>query len=347
MRLFIGLLSAFIGFAPLFVPNPACADTPVTARTTYSNPLHVDIADPFVIRDGDLYWLYGTSSRQGFKTWSSPDLVHWDPKGLAFQRSRSSWGTAMFWAPCVVEHNGAFYLYYSALGDVPGGQQHLRICVATSASPRGPFKDVKAPMFDVGKSCIDAHVFLDDNGKAYLYYALDYSENYVDDPAGKKQQSHIYVVALGDDLISLAGKPIFCTKPDHDWEGDGWNEAPFVFKHKQAYILMYSTHAFDDPLYNICYATAKSPLGPWIKAKNNPVLSHTPDVSGPGHNCVIASPDGKELFCVYHVHKNKIPGGARQLAMDRMQITDEPDGNVIMKIFGPTTQPQAVPSMAK
>jgi beta-xylosidase len=328
----------------LLAPLIVRAEAPATTQATYANPLNVDVADPFIIRHDGVYWLYGTSSREGFKTWRSSDLLHWEPRGLAFRRIQTSWGVAMFWAPCVVGRNGTFYLYYSALGNVPGGKQHLRICVATSDSPGGPFKDAKAPLLELGKSTIDAHVFIDEDGKAYLYYALDYSENYVDDPAGKKQQSHIYVIPLGDDLISINGTPTFCTRPDRGYEGDGWNEAPFVFKHKQTYILMYSTHAFDDPAYNVCYATAKSPLGPWTKGPNNPVLSHTPDVSGPGHNCVIESPDGKELFCVYHVHKNKIPGGARMLAMDRMQIVDEADASVKVKVLGPTTAPQPVPS---
>jgi len=76
------------------------------------------------------------------------------------------------------------------------------------------------------------------------------------------------------------------------------------------------------------------------------VLSHTPDVSGPGHNCVIQSPDGKELFCVYHVHKNKIPGGNRMLAIDRMDVIDEPDGSVTVKVRGPTSAPQKMPGGA-
>jgi GH43 family beta-xylosidase len=232
---------------------------------------------------------------------------------------------------------------------VPGGENHLRICVATSRSPAGPFKDAKAPLLEIGKSVIDAHAFLDDDGKAYLYYALDNSENIVRDPQTNKEvhQSHIYVVPLGNDLISIAGKPTFCTKPDQPWEGDTVNEAPFVFKHGKTYILMYSAHAFFEPEYCIGYATATSPLGPWTKAANNPIVWHTPDVSGPGHNCVIESPDGKELFCVYHVHKNKVPGGDRVLAMDRMEITDEPNGGVIVKVLGPTTQPQKLPSGVK
>jgi GH43 family beta-xylosidase len=325
------------------------AEVPTTAPATYTNPLPVDMADPFVIHDHDLYWLYGTSSYLGFKCWSSPDLVHWEPRGLAFTRDKNGWGQAMFWAPCVVARHGKFYLYYSALGNAPGGQQHLRICVAMSDSPAGPFKDVKAPLLEIGKSTIDAETFVDDDGKAYLYYALDNSENIVRDPKNGKEihQSHIYVVRLGDDLVSVVGAPVFCTKPDHKWEGDTVNEGPFVFKHDGTYILMYSAHAFFEPEYCLGYATATSPLGPWTKA-NKPVLWHTPTVSGPGHNCVIDSPDGKETFCVYHEHKNvNAPSGDRELAIDRMEFDHGSDGKLIVKVLGPTSTPQPMPSAVK
>ena len=233
------------------LPIVARAEAPTTAPATYTNPLNVDVADPFIIRDGNLYWLYGTSSSDGFKCWSSKDLVRWTGHGLAFHRSAKSWGENLFWAPCAIERGGTFYLYYSASGIVPGGQTHLRICVATSKSPAGPFKDARAPLLEIGKSTIDAHVFLDDDGKGYLYYALDNSENFARDAKTGKEirQSHIYVVPLGEDLISVSGSPSFCTKPDQPWEGDTVNEAPFVFKHGKTYILMYSAHAFFEPEY--------------------------------------------------------------------------------------------------
>ena len=221
---------------------------------------------------------------------------------------------------------GKFYLYYSAEGPVPGGADHLRICVATSNSPAGPFKDVKAPLLEIGKSVIDAEAFVDDDGKGYLYYALDNSENVVRDPKTGKEihQSHIYVVKLGNDLVSVVGPPVFCTRPDHKWEGDTVNEGPFVFKHDRTYILMYSAHAFFEPEYCLGYATAESPLGPWTKADRPVLETHaSATVSGPGHNCVIDSPDGKETFCVYHEHKNvKSPGGDRELAIDRMTFEE-------------------------
>jgi GH43 family beta-xylosidase len=197
---------------------------------------------------------------------------------------------------------------------------------------------------------IDAQVTLDpDSNRAYLYYALDMSE--YTNQHGRKE-SDLYVVELSPDLTDVIGKPVLCTKPDQPWEGnpakeDCWNEGPFVFKHKDTWIMMYSAHGFFDPNYSLGYATAKSPLGPWTKASDNPILKKTKDVSGPGHNSVVTSPDGKELFCVYHIHKKLTGGHERDMAIDRMQIIDEPDGSVRLKILGPTRTPQPAPSGAK
>jgi beta-xylosidase len=340
-------MRALLLLCVLVAPSALRADVPTTQTATYRNPFPIDIADPTIIRNEGMYWLYGTSARDGFRAWSSSDLINWEPRGRAFRRERDSWAETFFWAPCVIERRGTFYMYYSARGKVPNGD-HLRICVATSNSPAGPFKDLKAPLLEMGKSVIDGDVFIDDDGRAYLYYALDNSENVYVDPATKKErhQSHLYVVELGEDLVSIKGSPTFCTRPDQPWEGDTVNEGPLVLKHGSTYILMYSAHAFFEPEYCVGYATAKSPLGPWTKAPENPILKRTADISGPGHHCVIASPDGKELFCVYHVHKNKIPGGNRQLAIDRMTITDEPDGSVKVKILGPTSTTQPAPSIS-
>mgnify|MGYP003344082713 CR=1 FL=1 len=51
-------------------------------------------------------------------------------------------------------------------------------------------------------------------------------------------------------------------------------------------------------------ATAGQPLGPWVKDPRNPILASRLDigVSSPGHNSITHSPDGKEMFIVYHSH---------------------------------------------
>ncbi|MBC8106346.1 MAG: family 43 glycosylhydrolase [Anaerolineae bacterium] len=321
---------------------------PALAQRTYTNPVAENLPDPFVIRANGMYYAYGTNAPgEGYRVLESPDLIDWTDKGFAFQKTDTSWGRENFWAPCVVEKDGSFYLFYSSMGRVPAGHLSHRISVAKASSPLGPFTDIKAPLLDFGKAVIDAQVSLDpDSNKAYLYYALDMSE-YTNEHGRK--ESDLYVVELSPSLMEMVGEPVRCAKPDQPWEGnpkteDCWNEGPFVFKHKNTWVMMYSAHGFFDPNYSLGYATSKSPMGPFVKAKENPILKKTPKVSGPGHNSVVTSPDGKEIFCVYHIHKKLTGGHERDLSIDRMQIIDEPDGSVRLKITGPTRTPQPAPS---
>ncbi len=303
---------------------------------TYCNPLPVQIADPFVLRVDGVYYLYGTNARDGYRVSTSTDLVHWEDKGYAYKRGRGSWGKRYFWAPCVVEQDGWYYLFYSCVGTIGKSRTSHRVCVAKSDSPLGPFEDVRTPLFDLGKAVIDAHVLQDPvTGRCWLYYALDCSENGI---------SEIFAVELSRDLLSTVGDPVACIKPTQPWEGDKWNEAPYVFKAQGGrYVMMYSARGFFDPLYSVGYATADHPEGPWTKSPG-PILRRTDEVSGPGHNCVIESPDGSELLAVYHVHKNIGGGHDRMLAMDRMSVVVDERGETIVRVAGPTHTPQPMPS---
>ena len=87
-----------------------------------------------------------------------------------------------------------------------------------------------------------------------------------------------------------------------------------------------------------------SALGPWTKFTKGPILKPSEAVSGPGHHCFIESPDGKELFIAYHVHRDPNNGrGERVLAIDRARIVGEGSETTI-KVDGPTSTPQPMPS---
>jgi hypothetical protein len=62
-------------------------------------------------------------------------------------------------------------------------------------------------------------------------------------------------------------------------------------------------------------------------------------VTGTGHNSITYSPDGKEMFCVYH-GRTTLTGDERVVFIDRMKILK--DGRLIVE--GPRTSPQPVPS---
>ncbi len=65
----------------------------------YKNPLDVSIADPQVLKDNGVYYLYGTTDLDGFSVFTSTDLTHWSRRGYCFKKTAASWGQANFWAP--------------------------------------------------------------------------------------------------------------------------------------------------------------------------------------------------------------------------------------------------------
>ena len=109
--------------------------------------------------------------------------------------------------------------------------------------------------------------------------------------------------------------------------------------------MTYSANGFNTHEYCVAYATADNPLGPWVKASENPILKANLaiGVSGPGHNSFAWSPDGSELFMIYHIHTfPDKPSGNRTVCIDRVQFK-----NGKMAVNGPTKSPQPYPKTNK
>ena len=309
------------------------------APATYTNPLPTPerIADPFVFRENATYYLYGTSARDGLLVWTSTDLVNWQPRGHALERTGDGWARRDFWAPELFKHRDKYYLHFTANhGD--RAKPVRRLVLAEGESPLGPFREVKAPWFEPPFDTIDGHVFRDRDGQLFLYSV------YLPQPP-QVEAFQIHVRKLSDDLTPSPDSTM-CITASEPWAGKRVNAGPFVLRHGDDYLLTYSGMPYTSPNYAVGLATAKSPLGPWKKSKTGPILKRGPGVFGPGHHCFIESPDGTELFIVYHVHKFAAqPGDPRVLAMDRVKITDGDPPT--MKVIGPTTQPQQMPSSVK
>ncbi len=119
------------------------------------------LADPFIFYHNGLYYAYGTGGSGGFDVYSSRNLEKWQLCPHKALSKDDSYGDKWFWAPEVYQNpdNGKFYLFYSA-------EEH--ICVAVSDSPEGPFRqDIQEPMLE--EKAIDSSLFIDTDGKAYLY----------------------------------------------------------------------------------------------------------------------------------------------------------------------------------
>ncbi len=115
-----------------------------------------------------------------------------------------------------------------------------------------------------------------------------------------------------------------------------------MLKHGGRYYMTYSAGHYASPRYGIGCAAADSPLGPWTKQPENPLAQADSQkgVSGAGHNCIVSSPDGSELFMVYHTHADpERPSADRVVNIDRVLFGE--DGE--MKLIGPTRSPQPMP----
>ncbi|EFE35096.1 xylosidase, putative [Trichophyton benhamiae CBS 112371] len=247
-------------------------------------------ADPEARIFNHKYYIYPTVStvyenQTYFEAFSSPDLKTWTSLGKVLDFKDVPWSTnRAAWAPSVAFKDGSYYMYFSA-GDGAG------LGVARSSSPEGPFKDALGkPLISesyFGAQPIDADIFIDDDGKNYLYYG---------------GHSHGVVVELNDDMISLKGEVKEITPK-------GYVEAPWMLKRKGVYYFMYSTGG-------------KSPLGPFDGEPVKILQGDTAIGTGTGHNSVFSVKD--DYYIVYH---RRFPDDNerdhRATCIDRMYFTDD------------------------
>ena len=290
-------------------------------------------ADPFILHASDgRYYLYCTSEDgSGFPVRSSEDLIHWTEHGPALRAKDSRWANDTFWAPECYELGGKYVLLYSAnWKDNPTqALENYRIGAAVADTPVGPFTEVSdRPVFDPGYPIIDANLYRED-GRYYLYYSRCCYEHKVDG----LEESWIYGVELKPDFSGIIGEPALLLRPEQPWEGRSaaatgrrWNEGSFLMKAGDRYLMTYSGNFFGGPDYAVGYAVGQSPLGPFVKAAENPILERYGDVTGTGHSCMLHSPEGELLIC-YHGRTEKT-GQDRVGFISPAEVT--PEGRLII-----------------
>ena len=300
-------------------------------QAMYTNSLVAEAADPDVLYDHGTYYLYPTTAGKnigGIKVYTSTDLVNWTDKGLAMTAGDENWGNQGFWAPDLIEREGKYYMYYTA-------DEHLVVSIADS--PLGPFTQTEVGPLHEDTKEIDAHAFKDEDGQYYLYFVRFTGGNV------------IWGAKLNDDMVSIDEETVTeILAPSQAWEKDiaDVNEGPYMLKKDGIYYMTYSGSHFESPMYGAGYATSENPLGPFEKYEQNPIMQSNSLAHGTGHHAVAPSPDGKEMFMVYHRHESIWNTDPREFAIDRLRFTKNENGETVLEVHGPTVTPQPVPSGA-
>jgi arabinan endo-1,5-alpha-L-arabinosidase len=323
----------------------SCA-TPQPAPATFANPvIDSDFPDPAILRAKDgYYYVYATQAERDGKMVNlqvarSRDLARWELLGDALP-VKPGWAakTQDFWAPHVAEHDGRYFLYYSAKPDeaLSDDKKGLCLAVATAARPEGPFTDMGRPLLcGPGFVNIDPMSFDDPaTGKRLLYWGSGFGP--------------IKVQEMAPDRLSFApgSAPVDLIRADEKTDYHKLVEGAWIVRRGGWYYLFYSGDncCGKGIHYAVMAARSRSATGPF-ELRPAPILAQDAKWIGPGHNSVVEDGRG-DSWIVYH---------AVDSARPRSKPTDEVNTRRIMLIdrivwkdgwpavLGPTTGPQRRP----
>lgn len=210
-----------------------------------------------------------------------------------------------------------FYLYYTA---------SQRIGVAYTDSPLGPFVELldhplvgggyggvgdgvyvgtpsaPDPLADSDEYAIDAFLLRASDGSLTLYFS-----NFELVPV-------VSALRMAGYSTPLETTPTVLLEPQvNGWE---WviREAPWVVEHDGVFHLMYSGNAANTTCYGVGDATGPTPLGPFTRRPDNPILHDDPAVGfyGPGHHSLVEGPSG-DLLMFFHTKNDYSVGWPRRV----------------------------------
>jgi beta-xylosidase len=268
-------------------------------------------ADPELHYFEGRYYVYPTTSRPyaeqtTFECWSSTDLTDWRNEGIILDFADIPWSTQFAaWAPSCARSpfDGRYYFYFSA-GDGAG------IGVAVSDSPTGPFRDALGiPLvsgYPFGAQPIDAHCFVDDDGRAYLYFG------------GHNK----CVVAPLTPTMRAFNRAFRDITPS-----PAYVEGPFMVKRRGLYYLMWSEGGWGDSSYAAAYGVADNPYGPF--EYGGKILENNPEVgNAAGHHSVLALPnrDDEWVICYHRRPLSETDRNHRVVCLDKLVF--RPDGSI-------------------
>ncbi|MDM1556034.1 MULTISPECIES: glycoside hydrolase family 43 protein [Chryseobacterium] len=271
-------------------------DNPLKPDEFYSPILQGCYPDPSITKKGDDYYLVNSSFSMfpGVPIFTSKDLVNWKqvghvldrPSQLKVEKGGVSHG---IYAPDIKynKHNDTFYMITT---QIAGGIGNM---VVKTKDPAKGWSEVQKLNFDG----IDPAIFFDDDGKAYIVH------NDAPPQGTEQYQGHRVIkmwdydlekdqVVAGSDRIIVNGGVDLSQKPI-------WIEGPHIYKKNGKYYLMCAEGGTGGNHSEVIFM-ADSPKGPFVPAKNNPILTQRyfprdrkEKVDWAGHADLVEGPNGQ------------------------------------------------------
>ena len=283
-------------------------NNPLKPDEFYNPILQGCYPDPSITRKGDDYYLVTSTFAMfpGVPIFHSKDLVNWTQIGHVLDRKsqlkvQDTGISAGIYAPSI-KYNANNETFYMITTQFAGDINNM---VVKTKDPFQGWSEVYKLKFNG----IDPSLFFDDNGKAYVVH------NDAPDRGKELYNCHRVIkiweydvendqVIAGTDKIIVDGGVDLSRKPI-------WIEAPHIYKKNGIYYLMCAEGGTGDWHSEVIF-TSENPMGPYVPAPNNPILSQrylnsnrANKVDWAGHADLVEGTDGKHYGVFLAIRPNE------------------------------------------
>ena len=258
----------------------------------------IQIRDPFVLRQGSRYYLFGSTDKDiwrspgvGFDVYRSQDgLTDFEGPFPAFRPPSGFWSKLNFWAPEVYQYAGAYYMF-ATFKPINGRRG---TAVLRSAAVLGPYLPIGEPVTPGEWECLDGTLHTD-QGVPWMVFCHEWQQ------VGDGQ---VCAMPLSDDLSHAIGEPqVLFTASQAPWSaplqgrapGSYVTDGPYVVRHPSGSLLIiWSSFG---PQGQYCIGVARSAsgslVGPW-QQEDQPLFE-----SDGGHGMIFTD-DEDHLWLAIH-----------------------------------------------
>lgn len=329
--------------APLATSAAGTRTPPKTPRTgagvtrrarpepTYRNPvISSDAPDPDIVVFGGQYYAFTTASLHGpIQLFVSSDLAHWRTAGWPGPLVQDArWTTyGREWAPGVIDVGGTWVLFYATEQTATGEQC---ITAATAPAINGPYvNDATAPL---ACNAIDPSPVRLPGGGLELVWKAGAAD-------GRAAQLVEQPLAPGGLAFASGTAPIVLLSADQSWEST--IENPDLVDIDGNWLLFFSGGDFESADYGTGLARCTGPEGPCTQPDDQPVLSSTSQVTGPGGASAFRDTSG-QWWLAYAATSPRAEYNAFGSLVRSLRIDPVCVAGTDVRVLGPSVGPRPI-----
>lgn len=278
----------------------------------------INIRDPFILKEGDTYYLYGTRAQNfgtnvgGFDVYKTKDLINFSEPIVCFDSEKWGMNREVNWAPEVHKYNNAYFMFATFTKE-----NGLRgVYILKSDKPDGDFKPhSEGAVTPEEWECLDGTLYINQNNEPYLVFCHEHTQ-IID--------GTVCYIKLSKDLTRSIGNPVYMfsgsTPEWADKKPDGEHyitDGPFMYRTADGELLLiWST--FVHHMY--CQCVAKS-----LNGELDGEFIHLPPLitNDGGHGMIFKADD--KLYLTFHT-----PNKSLEEHPTFKEITDTGD-NIMIK----------------